>query len=518
MHFDRVLTNPPFSINWGNTEKNADGSPAWAPKFPERFPTAGAAGRQEGRPDVPAAHAARHPRRRDGHRHAPRRAVPRRRGARHPRRHHRRRPARSRHRRGAQPVLRHRHPGLHPGAAPAAQNGANRVSGKPPSARARCCSSTPTASSSRAGRRTTCCPSTSRRSSPPSTNSAPSTASRPSSTTPRSRPTTTTSTSAATPTTRRRPSRTTCAPIWWAACPRPRWPPRRAVQRPRPRTRWICWSSATPGISTSPRPRPQTAGLKPAIETTAGLLAKEAAIRAAFEQWWQAHSAPHHRTGRADRPRRRGRPRARLLASFSQALERVGLLDPFQVRGIVAGFWYQNRSTSSPDGPRRQGRGRSAWRTSIVTALEDKASKKARWSTSWSSFLMSDFVEAITELEAKKAELDSQIKAAEAPRMPRAKTAKPPRPRRRPTTKRRGRGPAQGLEEGPRRREEAAQGQEDSFRHAHRRCGRRPDARAAAELLLTILHDDMRAIVERYIAAQRKPSWPRSRTGGTSTG
>ncbi len=29
-------------------------------------------------------------------------------------------------------------------------------------------------------------------------------------------------------------------------------------------------------------------------------------------------------------------------------------------------------------------------------------------------------------------------------------------------------------------------------------------AEAAADLLLTILHDDMRAIVERYIAAQRK--------------
>lgn len=35
--FDRVLTNPPFSINWGNTEKNADGTPAWVPKFSERF-------------------------------------------------------------------------------------------------------------------------------------------------------------------------------------------------------------------------------------------------------------------------------------------------------------------------------------------------------------------------------------------------------------------------------------------------------------------------------------------------
>lgn len=37
MRFDRVLTNPPFSINWGNTEKTADGKPAWAPAFPERF-------------------------------------------------------------------------------------------------------------------------------------------------------------------------------------------------------------------------------------------------------------------------------------------------------------------------------------------------------------------------------------------------------------------------------------------------------------------------------------------------
>ena len=27
MHFDRVLTNPPFSIHWGNTEKDADGKP-----------------------------------------------------------------------------------------------------------------------------------------------------------------------------------------------------------------------------------------------------------------------------------------------------------------------------------------------------------------------------------------------------------------------------------------------------------------------------------------------------------
>jgi len=49
----------------------------------------------------------------------------------------------------------------------------------------------------------------------------------------------------------------------------------------------------------------------------------------------------------------------------------------------------------------RQQRRVDAWRTSIVTALEDKASRKAR-GHKLVKFLMSDFVEAINELEAKK--------------------------------------------------------------------------------------------------------------------
>ena len=51
------------------------------------------------------------------HRHAPRRALPRRGRAGDPQGLHRGRPARGRHRPGAEPLLRHRHPGLHPGAA-----------------------------------------------------------------------------------------------------------------------------------------------------------------------------------------------------------------------------------------------------------------------------------------------------------------------------------------------------------------------------------------------------------------
>ena len=97
---------------------------------------------------------------------------------------------------------------------------------KPPSGPGRCCSSTPTPSSRPVGRRTTCSPSTPRRSSPPTGPSPTSPATPPWSPARNWPPTTTTSTSAATPTTRRRPSRRTSAPTCTAASPGLRSTPR----------------------------------------------------------------------------------------------------------------------------------------------------------------------------------------------------------------------------------------------------------------------------------------------------
>src|SRR5690606_21964520 len=38
MRFDRVLSNPPFSINWGSADTDRSGQSVWAPKFrAERF-------------------------------------------------------------------------------------------------------------------------------------------------------------------------------------------------------------------------------------------------------------------------------------------------------------------------------------------------------------------------------------------------------------------------------------------------------------------------------------------------
>jgi type I restriction enzyme M protein len=53
-----------------------------------------------------------------------------------------------------------------------------------------------------------------------------------------------------------------------------------------------------------------------------------------------------------------------------------------------------------------------AWRTSILTALDDEQSKDNPLEHKLVKFLMAGFVEAQAELEARKAELDSQIKVA----------------------------------------------------------------------------------------------------------
>lgn len=251
------------------------------------------------------------------------------------------------------------------------------------------------------------------------------------------------------------------------------------------------------------------AALKPAIEGNAGLRAKEAAIRDAFETWWYAHGTRIAQlSGRRDEASALMALRNDLLASFSQSLEAVGLLDPFQVRGIVAGFWYQTKydfltlMAGSAKGVAQ------AWRTSIVTALEDKASKDGPLDHKLVKFLMGDFVEALAELEARKAELEGQVKAAA------------------PAAEEEGENGDAAAEEAA-----AAEGEEESavdekqlalwkkqLAAVKKELKAKKDSftvhidtavegltpEAAEQLLLTILHDDMRAIVERHISAQRQ--------------
>ncbi len=149
--------------------------------------------------------------------------------------------------------------------------------------------------------------------------------------------------------------------------------------------------------------------LKAAVEQNPGVLAREQALRDAFDAWWTEHSP--RITALAHEKSLVGL-RNDLLHSFGEALEPVGLLGRFEIRGIVAGFWadakYEFMTLMA-----RGARGVvDAWRTSIVSALEDEQSKSNPLDHKLVRHLMADFVAGLAELEARKAELEAQIKAA----------------------------------------------------------------------------------------------------------
>lgn len=238
--------------------------------------------------------------------------------------------------------------------------------------------------------------------------------------------------------------------------------------------------------------------LKVAVESNAGLLAREQAVREAFDGWWRAHSP---RIAALAGAANTVGLRHELLHSFSAALEPLGVLGRFQVRGIVAGFWDDAKYeflTLMARGPRGVV---DAWRTSILTALEDDQARDNPLDHKLVRFLMAEFVEAQAALEARKAELDGQIKAAvpdkgedgddadgagddEAPAVDEAQL--------------------KAWKQQLTALKKQIKAQNQGFA---RQLGEAVDAlddAGAAELLLTILRNDMQAILARYLGAQRQ--------------
>lgn len=153
--------------------------------------------------------------------------------------------------------------------------------------------------------------------------------------------------------------------------------------------------------------------LKPAVETDAGLVARERAVRDAFSAWWLAHSPRITAlAGVGSGSSSFVGLRNELLLSFSAALEPAGLLGRFPVRGIVAGFWDDAKYEFMTLMARGAKGVVDAWRTSILTAMDDEQSKGQPLDHKLVRFLMAEFIDALAELEARKAELDGRIKAA----------------------------------------------------------------------------------------------------------
>ncbi|MGE4072189.1 MAG: N-6 DNA methylase [Lysobacterales bacterium] len=237
--------------------------------------------------------------------------------------------------------------------------------------------------------------------------------------------------------------------------------------------------------------------IKPAVESNSGLLAREQSLREAFEVWWQAHSP--RITALAGAPSFVGL-RNDLLHSFSAALEPVGVLSRYQVRGIVAGFWDAAKYEFMTLMARSAIGVIDAWRTSILTAMDDEQAKDKPLDHKLVQFLMADFVAAQADLEARKAEIDSQIKAATPDK------------------------PSDAGDEAETNDDEPAVDEaqlkewkrqltalkkdiktaQQSFAQRLNQAVDALDEAGAAALLLAILRSDMQTILERYVSAQRQ--------------
>ena len=247
------------------------------------------------------------------------------------------------------------------------------------------------------------------------------------------------------------------------------------------------------------------ADIKPAIEQNTGVLAQEQTLRDAFETWWGRHRlsitalAEHHKYAAL---------RQELLNSFTESLHPVGLLDDFQVSGMIAGFWHQQKYDFLTLMARGSRGVVDAWRTSIVTALEDKGDKDDPLEHKLVKLLLGGFLGELETLEQQQAELDSQIKTAE---------EKLPKP---------GGSDEDDESDGEEVLSDIERAQLEKqikewkkqrtalakkLKEKHAMLPDELDAKVdaldnaqAAELLLTTLHLDMQTIVERYIGNQRQ--------------
>lgn len=246
----------------------------------------------------------------------------------------------------------------------------------------------------------------------------------------------------------------------------------------------------------------QKADIKPAIEQNAGVQAQEQALRNAFNHWWQHHSQSI--TALAQH-RQYAALRQELLNSFSEALKPIGLLDDFQISGMIAGFWHQQKYDFLTLMARDSRGVIDAWRTSILTAMEDKNNKDDPLEHKLVKFLLSGFLDELQQLEGRKAELDSQIKAAEeqlpksgdddddSDNEPLSEAEIAALEKQIKTWKKQRTANAKKLKEKQAALPEELNTSVDAL-----------DNTQAAELLLNILHNDMHTIVERYISAQRQ--------------
>ncbi|MAZ06544.1 MAG: restriction endonuclease subunit M [Halomonas sp.] len=236
--------------------------------------------------------------------------------------------------------------------------------------------------------------------------------------------------------------------------------------------------------------------IKPAIEQNDGVRHKEARLKDTFESWWQQRGTHIAQLSGNGQCQQLSALRDDLIGTFTHALDPIGMLDRFAVRGIIAGFWDQNKNEFRT----LQARGVlgvvDAWRTSIATLLEDEQSKINPLDHKLVTFLLTDYVAELEDLQARKAELDARIKASTA-RSEEDEEAEPDEDA--PTD-----ADIKAWKADRTKATKTLKAKQASFEAHLNEAVDALDEVGAAELMLTILHNDILGILDSYIRQQRQ--------------
>jgi type I restriction enzyme M protein len=149
--------------------------------------------------------------------------------------------------------------------------------------------------------------------------------------------------------------------------------------------------------------------LKRLVVDDPGVITRETELSTALDAWWGANAKfivglPETKALMATR--------SSLIDGFVNAITIVGLLDRFQASGAIASWWgeiqFDFRALAAS--------GFSAvidgWVTTITAAVEDKVSKGNPFDHRLVRVLLPEYLDQIKDAEARRAEIDATIKAA----------------------------------------------------------------------------------------------------------
>lgn len=147
------------------------------------------------------------------------------------------------------------------------------------------------------------------------------------------------------------------------------------------------------------------------IESDAGVRAAESAVTDWIDLWWNAEEP---RFDKLQSVADLVDLRKEFMHTFHTALEGTKLLDRFAVSGVIAAWW----GKSLPDLKALATIGYKglveAWVATVLDALEEEKSKVNPIDHKVARALLPDYLEALESLQAEVAELDSAIRAATA--------------------------------------------------------------------------------------------------------